>query len=351
MLLVFIATMTFAAELEEGRLRLTLHEQSGRFSLAYREDLGRQEYTPLLFARDPRSSALTVTDGEQVYRLGDAGSFTVAARTTGDSPGFTFRSGTLEVRQSFSFVSSAGARLTNGVRMEIAITNVSEEARPVGLRMLIDTYLSEGRGAHFRLSDGRDIESEMQLRSGEIHATGGVGFWVSPSSETAIGEGQLGLQYSLAGSGVTVPERVVFANWKRLSDSRYDFTVRRGRRFSQLPYSIDDSAVAVYYGDEQLEPGQSRTVTTYLGNADPEGYVSSGEESNLARTLNSVGGGRETGGASREALLEDVVATDQVLREIDRLLSDPANVTAEDLELITSILNQLEARKDDLAEQ
>ncbi len=45
------------------------------------------------------------------------------------------------------------------------------------------------------------------------------------------------------------------------------------------------------------------------------------------------------------------MATDQVLREIDRLLSDPANVTAEDLELITSILNQLEARKDDLAEQ
>jgi hypothetical protein len=231
--------------------------------------------------------------------------------------------------------------------MQLSITNVSEEPRPVGLRVLIDTYLGEGRGAHFGLADGRALETETALSQSEVGES--LSYWVSSANpEEAEAEG-VGLQYSVAGTGVTEASRVVFANWKRLTDSRYDFAVREGRRFSLLPYSINDSAVAVYYPEAELEPGETRNITSYLGNRDPQGYATGGRRSGLAGTLQSVSAAGASG-TSRESLLEDVVATNEVLAEIDQLLSNPEDVTAEDIELITSILDQLEARKEDLAE-
>ncbi len=329
-----------AAEFQEGRLRLTLHEDVGRFTVSYRRDLRQEEYVPLFFARDPRTSVISITDGEQVHRLGDAGVFTLRTETEGGSPAFLFRSSSLEVRQSFTFVSSPNARLVNGVRMDLTITNTSESASNVGVRVLLDTHIGENTGAHFTVDAGRAIESEAALAPGAS-----TRYWTSMSDRYE----DVGLQYMLSGGNVTVPERVVFANWKRLSDSRYDYTAESGRTFSLLPYSINDSAVAVYYPQESLSPGESRTITTYLGNYDEAGFGESGRESELAGMLDTGATAEDL--STADALLQEIVAVNEVIEEIDRLLEDPEEASAEDVELINRLLDQLEARKNAVSDQ
>ncbi|MFW5729268.1 MAG: hypothetical protein ACOCYG_06345 [Spirochaetota bacterium] len=340
LLCLVLASPVGAAEFQEGRLRLTLHEDVGRFSISYLRDLRREDYVPLFYAQDPRTSVISVTDGEQVHRLGDAGVFTLRTETEGDSPAFLFRSSSLEVRQRFTFVSSPNARLANGVRMDLTITNTSERSADVGVRVLLDTHLSENRGEHFAVAGGRAIGSETALEPGAS-----TPYWTSMSDRYE----DVGLQYMLSGSSVTVPERVVFANWKRLSDSRYDYTTRSGRSFSLLPYSINDSAVAVYYSQETVGPGASRTITTYLGNYDEAGFGDAGRQSDLAGMLDSENVGEEP--ATEDALLQELVAVDDVMEEIDRLLANPEEASSEDIELINRLLDQLEARKDAISDQ
>ncbi len=329
-----------AVEFEEGRIRLTLHEDVGRFSLSYLRDLRTDEYTPLFFARDPRTSGISVTDAGQVHRLGDAGVFTLRTETDRREPAFVFASGTLEVRQSFSFVSSPSARLVNGVKMTLSITNVSESAREVGLRILLDTYLSEGGDVHFVTADGSPIEGEQSIRPNASNT-----FFASLSDQY---DG-VGFQYMISGSETTSPERVVFANWKRLSDARFSYTVQAGRNFSLLPYSINDSAAAIYYAGRTLEPGQSRTITTFIGNYDEAGFGSGGQRSDLAGMLENEGEGEAL--TTTDALLQEVLAINEVVEEIDRLLANPEEASKEDLELIQRLLDELEARKNAISDQ
>lgn len=329
-----------AVDYEEGRLRLTLHEEVGRFSLSYRADLSSSEFTPLFFARDPRTSSVTVTDGEQIYRLGDSGAFRVETLTDEESPGFLFTSGVLEVRQTFSFVTSAEARLTNGVQMTLRIRNVSETERNVRTRVLVDSYLGEEDEPHFVLANDRGVAEE-----GSLDGPSFPRFWVSRAED---GE-RLGLHYALQGPSVSAPEEVVFANWKRLSDSRFEFTVDPGRSFSLLPYSINDSAVAVYYPGATLEPGDSRTIRTFIGNYDPAGYGVGGATSDLAGMLDDDIDPESL--RTREGLLQEVIAADELIDEINDLLANPEAAGEEDLELIYQILSRLEARKDAISDQ
>jgi hypothetical protein len=308
--------------------------------LSYLRDLRTDEYTPLFFARDPRTSVISITDAGQVHRLGDSGVFTLRTETEGEEPAFVFTSGTLEVRQSFSFVSSPNARLVNGVKMTLSIANVSESAREIGVRLLLDTHLSENDDVHFVTSGGNSIEGEQSIRP-----SGSSAYFASLSDRF---DG-VGLQYMLTGSDTTSPERVVFANWKRLSDARYNYTVETGRNFSLLPYSINDSAAAIYYSGQSLEPGESRTITTYIGNYDEAGFGPEGRQSDLAGMLDSQEDAEDL--TTTDALLQEVIAVDEVIEEIDRLLANPEEASREDLELINRLLDELEARKNAISDQ
>jgi hypothetical protein len=224
--------------------------------------------------------------------------------------------------------------------MTLSIANVSESSREVGVRVLLDTHLSENNDVHFVTSSGNSIEGEQSIRPSGSNA------YFGSLSDRFDG---VGLQYMLSGSDATSPERVVFANWKRLSDARYNYTVEPGRNFSLLPYSINDSAAAIYYRPRTLEPGESRTITTYIGNYDEAGFGPEGRQSDLAGMLDSEEDVEDL--TTTDALLQEVIAVDEVIEEIDRLLANPEEASQEDLELINRLLDELEARKNAVSDQ
>ena len=71
------------------------------------------------------------------------------------------------------------------------------------------------------------------------------------------------------GAGDHPADRIVFANWKRLSDASWSYETSASRDFSLQPYSVNDSAVSQYYDPRLLAPGAQATVTIVLGKFSP----------------------------------------------------------------------------------
>ncbi len=327
----FLPPSLGALELREGLVRLELDEEAGSFSLYYLADIAANRYVPLFFDQDPETSGTAVLDGNPFHRLGASGGFSLETRRTREGGRFMWTSGSIEVIQDFSFVASRGSRLANGVQIVTTVANRSEETRNIGLRILLDTTLGEAQPAHFLVDGEEEVTRETSVSSAR--------YWVSPSANTP----GLGLRYSLRGDGVSRPDRVVFANWKRLVESSWDYAVRESRTFSLLPYSINDSAAAMYYGPRRVAPDERFTVVSVMGSAGSGSFAatqgSQGPLESLFRDTTEEG--RITSGGSLE---EEVVAVNDLLAEIDEILSQEGGPSEEDVEVVRRIYEELRRR-------
>lgn len=336
-LLAFFSTQAIALEVTEGRVRLVLHEASGRFSLDYRADLDSTHYVPLLDSTDPRTSGLWIRDENDVYRLGSSSRFDLDVERSTGAARFVWTSSVLNITQDFSFVTSENAKLANGVLTTVTIENVSEKSREVEARYLFDTYLAESQQAHFVTEEGTRVRSEYEMTPSSSNS-----WWANPDPERE----SVGFQQLVSGEGITEADRVVFANWKRLSETTYGYNVNNRRTFSLLPYSIDDSAAAVYYGPQELRPGERRTITTVVGNFDPAGYVDfSGAPTETAELLDRASDDAPPE-LDRETVLRELVSVNDLLDEINTILEESDNFDSEDVEVIEEILRQLKNRKE-----
>lgn len=242
-----------ALELEQGRIRLVLHEGIGRFSLYYRSNDGENPYVPLFVDRDPRTSGLSVLVGNKILRLGEGGGFREQTEQTAEGATFTWQSGQLSVTEAFRLSASQ----PDAVTIEISVTNLSGSALNVGLRLCLDTYLGEDQVGHFRTDRQSEINREATLLPAD-----GASYWASPGPAA---DGQAGLFCLTSGPRVTVPDRVVFANWKRLSEAPWPYETSQTRNFSLVPYSINDSAVCQYYDPALLPAKATRKIVVVLG--------------------------------------------------------------------------------------
>ena len=253
-----------ALDLAGGRLKLTLYEGIGRFSLScLTKDQGGTAL-PLLAPQDPRTTTLSIVVGNKVYRMGESAGFSEKAEKIAGGGRFTWKSSFLQVTETFTFIASAGSTATDGVRIDVGLKNLSERDANIGVRFLFDTYLGESSQVHFRTDTLQQLTHELTLTPADKAL-----YWVSPLAGDAE---DMGLQVMVGAPGVTVPDRVVFANWKRLSDASWGYDTSASRNFSLLPYSVNDSAVSQYYDPRPVAKGAETTVTLALGKFNRSGF-------------------------------------------------------------------------------
>jgi hypothetical protein len=237
-----------ALEVSAGKLRLVLHQGLGRFSLY-------SDGVPLFVDQDPRTSGLAVMVDNKPYRLGETSEFRQKAEALPQGGRFTWTSPRLTVTESFSLAEPSSLLIT------ITAANTGEGDLRIGFRLFLDTYLGEEAYPHFQT----DLQSEINGET-TLPRTNMPRYWLSSSFRSRKPAGLLCL---LKGAEVTEPDRVVFANWKRMSEASWSYETSPGRSFSDLPYSINDSAVYQYYDPQLLPKGGSRTVTIVLRAAKP----------------------------------------------------------------------------------
>lgn len=321
LLAAFVAGSSLALTISNSRLELTLHEQNGRFSLYAVAENGRK--TSLLVEDDPRTTILTVLAGSKIYRMGDSFEFRQTVSGEGETAAFAWTSSSLVITQTFNL---DGATLT----MNIQVENVSEQDLRIGIRYLLDTYLGE-KSEHFT-ADGLPVKTETDY------------VWATPYEIISSDGENNRLVILTTGSDITEPDRIVLANWKRLNDSSWDFEANQTRDFSLLPYSINDSAVALYYEPQSVPSKTSRSVSLKMKWEDPSAVIPTSQSGGTTR-------GSDESEELREDIRDEMIKIDSLIIRIDTLINSDDPPDASDIEEITSSLDELEERKEELTGQ
>jgi hypothetical protein len=315
---------------DNGRIRLMLYKDTGRFALYYLMDDGQA--LPFFMSQDPRTSYITVFLNNREYRIGDASLFRINLGGTPINPAIIFESSFLTVVQDFTFIKTASSSVTNGIKINVTITNKTGQPVEAGMRYLIDTTLGEKDPAHF-FTDQRQVASETIIE--KMFADK---YWVSRNANLA-------LVGTIIGQNATRPDIVQFANWKRLYDTPWKLPYVAGRNFNLVPASIGDSAVSLYYEPIPVNPGGLRTISIILASEDESGQVRSSGGSGPAPAVFAGKAAEDSTLDNKMAQLiqEDLASLKKLLALLDEYESS-GNVSDEDLLAIETNIFRIKER-------
>jgi len=258
----------FSATLSNRYLLIDVDDETGRLFMSTRgslEQVAADEQRILLFYDVPPASyTLIYVDGDLFTFGGDRGAFLKRPVVIGNYIQTRWGNDLIHVDQVVQWVEREDTGLQDGVLVRYEIENRSKNSIDAGLRILLDTYQGEQETSHFLLDDGTEVEYEWERTGDDIPS-----WW---ESRKGNGQGPC-LRGSLTETLVTVPQRVMFANYRSLLHDPYEHRIRRNRRFHSLPYSRNDSAVALFYGPVDLEPGGTVEFATILGLCGEGRYV------------------------------------------------------------------------------
>jgi hypothetical protein len=350
---VMIAATVFsisAVDYQVGNYRLSISDQSGRFSLFYEMD-GQE--IPLFFSENPRTSSASLRYNDILLRLSDEKPIIISIQEFTNAVVVQYSVEGLRFEQSFSFIQDSSGEIL-ALAIDLIIINQSAEAVDSELRLIFDTTLGEQQSAHFVTARNPAVNREYGFspNSGES--------WIlSRSSEAS-------LLFTLAGSGASAPREVVAANWKRLSEAPWGYEVQESRNFNLLPFSINDSALGLYYGPDAIPPqdkAQYRLYLSFLDSGDTVSSLNNRISTGSVATIISEAQQPleivvETTETSRESenqtesytpeqlqriapYLQDLETIDVLIQQIDTLLRSRSTLSREELEALQDILDTI----------
>ena len=160
------------------------------------------------------------------------------------------------VEQILSIVKSSTTGLADSAQIQYRVINQGDQEEKVGLRVMLDTMLGENDGAPFRLGEDT-ISTDSLYYDKQLDD-----FWQAFDS---ISDPQVTSQGSFIGPDVSTPDRVYFSDWGSLADGVWDFDFNPGQEFIRKGEYEIDSAMAMYWVPEIIEPGQTKTYITKYG--------------------------------------------------------------------------------------
>jgi hypothetical protein len=256
-LLIVAVTGSWGLEIIDGRLKLILYEENGRFNVFADKKTDADSTFYFFYKNDPGTTQLQVSCDENIFIMGDAVDFAQSVERTTDGGKFVWISRVLDISEEFSFISGESSPLAEGIKIRIRIKNLSEDEHMIGVRYLFDTYLGERRDTHFITSSHASISKEYISSNNPADI-----YWISPFLENGNEDGLLAVTDA---AFVTPPEKVVFANLKRLTYANSEFNYTEEHNFNLLPYSINDSAVGQFYAAQPLRKNESREIIILIG--------------------------------------------------------------------------------------
>jgi len=337
LLFMYSIIPVYSTDITEGKIKLSIDEKQGTYTPYYLDDINTGKYIPLLFEKDPETTILSIIVDNKIYKMGNTSIFSNEFFTTPTGGKIVWTSTVLKVTERFSFLKSKGSSLSDGYKITVTMENSSDNTSYIGIAYLFDTFLGEDQNSHFFLDTGAKITSE------DSYSRNFPAYWVSPSKDSTVP----GLQGMVRGPGITVPSKIIFANWKRLKDNLWNYTVKKSRNFNLIPYSINDSAVAFIYDPIRIESKSERTIVLAMGGfsnssfSASESIRDSGIDTLFDKTLNTEQDPQDT----ETSVRSDLIAITDLIKKIDNFLDYPDNVTQGEIDLMQQILETLKQRK------
>lgn len=168
----------------------------------------------------------------------------------------SWKIGPLTVWQILSIARSSTTGLLDTARIEYHVENEDTVSHMVGVRLMLDTMLGANDGAPFRVND-RGLTSDTVYYTQNMPQ-----FWQAFDS---LSNPQVMSQGTLTGPGVTTPSRVYFSNWGSLADNPWNFDFTPERDFTRIGEFELDSAIALFWDQISIAPGESKSYVSYYG--------------------------------------------------------------------------------------
>jgi hypothetical protein len=179
---------------------------------------------------------------------------------TGDGITTTYLVGDIEVTQELGFVRGLSTRMLDTVGIRYRMTNKGATTRKVGLRVMLDTMCGSNDGAPIRAGGSAAVTRATLLDDKAV-----PDYWQAfdnLTNPTVVSQG------SLRGGELTAPDKVLFADWGSLADDPWMPALASGQGFIRKGEADPDTATAMFWIPEVLEPGQSTTHVSYYGVGD-----------------------------------------------------------------------------------
>ncbi len=222
--------------------------------------------------------------------------------------------------------------------------NRSEQNINSEVRYIFDSYLGEDEGTHFKTDVIRKVSGETTFTKYTVPK-----YILSPEERGDFD----GFQIMTNAPGVTVPDKLVLANWKRLNDATWDYETSPSRNFNQLPYSINDSGIALYYESETIPKDGKEEIILAMGVYTDEGFSAKdlGTRSEISRvfnqTLNTLA---EISEDTNLSVQTDLITINDLIARLNDKLENGEELTEEELEVMNQVVSELQKRKQRYAE-
>jgi hypothetical protein len=262
-LIISLTISLSAFDINDGNIRLRTDDKTGSYSLFFLTDPEKNQYEPLFYSHEPKASYLSVNVNGNIHQLGKSKDFNTVVGTYNEKPAVIYQSSFLTVNETFTPVRTFSFSASNGVKIDIVLTNTGTEDIYAGLRMLIDTNLGEGKNNIPFVTNSQYITDELLIEgsSGEL-------YWISRSQRLSL----MGTIVYPLDTNTKTADYVHFANWKRLNKAQWKLDYVQGRSFNYNPYYTSDSAVCYYYEPDILVAGGSVTFSVFLTTEDTTWY-------------------------------------------------------------------------------
>ncbi len=226
------------------------------------------DYKPLVYGRPkPWTSYTTIRIDDENYVFGGSterraggtakyGQVILPPTVKDGAIHSIYKINAMKVEQILTFARSSTTGLYDTARIKYRIKNQSEQTRNVGLRMILDTMLGKNDGAPFRIGDEAVTTDQLFLLN-ELPE-----FWQAFDS---ISTPHVTSQGTFIGSSVTAPDKVYLADWGSMADDAWSFDFNTGEEFIRKGEYEIDSAIALFWEQEKIEPGSEKTFITSYG--------------------------------------------------------------------------------------
>ncbi|MDC7235813.1 MAG: hypothetical protein PQJ58_21505 [Spirochaetales bacterium] len=313
-----------ALELKDNTSRILFDEKNAVWSLFYNVN---GKVLPLYEDRDSRTSYINIVIDNRTYRLQKNSFFNQHTESNNGYASAHWSNNILHVTQTVQVDHSI-----KGFRITLTVRNLSKNYISVGLKNLIDTH-NNADGPDFLVEGNLPVNSEREWSGAEV-----PDYWGTyPGTES-------GSQLTYTTLGDRKPDRLIFANWKRLNDSDWDFNLREGRDFSLLPYSINDSAAGIFFNAVSIPPGTELSVQYALTAGGPvlSARKAPSSVSTAAPVARETVDGRQI--ILNYALSYDLDLIDKLIKEINMLLITDDPVYNPQIEYFETELGKLKQK-------
>jgi|GEM_PF-4071775 len=225
-------------------------DEEGKFTIGTTggdPDIETDNYVVLLYGHPTPWSSITTINIDGEYYIFRATSFTqteneiIAEMTIGD----------ILIQQVIALVNNETTNREDLIKISYNIINKGDSEANVGVRIMLDTMLGRNDGAPFRLPGLGAVTTEKEFVGANVPQ-----FWQAfddLDNPSVISNG------TVYKSIQEKPDKIQFAYWADIYYTLWDYTIDPDKPVTS------DSAVAIYYNPERVNPGSSINVSTYYG--------------------------------------------------------------------------------------